>query len=201
VSSAEAQADVQVLVTVSLVLHLVVLLPLALVVALDRHPPAVVREPQLALIGVVIVLVALGLCRVRTRWRGLPVQPSPAAFSRFDDLAPTLTDRSRAFGLIVAQPLLRVLVLLLVLEAYGARPPLLVVALVALLGPVAVAVAPTPGGAGTLEAVTMLLLMLVAGVDPGKAAAVALTVRILTYWLPMVPGLVAARRLRQIGAG
>jgi uncharacterized membrane protein YbhN (UPF0104 family) len=172
-----------------------------LLAALDRHPPTVVREPQLALIGVVIVLVALGLCRVRTRWRGLPVRPSPAAFARFDDLAPSLAERSRALGLVAAQPLLRALVLLLVSAAYGARPPVLVVALVALLGPVAVAVAPTPGGAGTLEAVTMLLLMLVAGVEPGQAAAVALTTRILTYWVPMGPGLVAARRLRQMQAG
>jgi uncharacterized membrane protein YbhN (UPF0104 family) len=188
-----ASSAVQVLVTVAFGLHLALLAPAALVVATDPHPPTVVKEAQILLIAVVLMVVALGMCRLRTRWRGLPVRPSWVAFATFDQLAPRLVDRLVAIILTLAQPLLRVAVLVVVLQAFGASVPLTTVALVALLGPVMVALAPTPGGSGVVEAATMLLLMLVGGVDPARAAAAALTVRFFTYWLPLAPGLAATR--------
>jgi uncharacterized membrane protein YbhN (UPF0104 family) len=200
VDAARALAAVQILVTLALVVHLLLLAPVALIVAHDPHPPTIVKEPQLILIAVMVTVVALGLCRLATRWRGLPVRPTGRAFAAFDEVAPEVGARAGAVGLTLAQPVLRAVLLGLVLAAYGVDTvPTDVIVLVALLGPVAMAVAPTPGGSGVVEAVTMLLLMLVAGVDPGRAAAVALTTRILMFWLPLAPGLVAARRLGRAG--
>ena len=84
-----------------------------------------------------------------------------------------------------------------VLAAFGVGAHLVVVAFVALLTPLVVAVSPTPAGAGTVETVTALALVGLGGADPGRAVAVALAVRVLLFWLPLAPGLVLTRRLRQ----
>jgi uncharacterized membrane protein YbhN (UPF0104 family) len=195
---ARSEAALGVLVTVAAVVHGVLLAPVALAVASERHPAVVVKEPQLVLIGTVILLLATGVRRVRARWRGMPVRPSSAAFAELDRLAPDLPERAAVVGLVLATPLLHVLALAALLGAFGAGAPLVVVVFVALLAPVLAAVSPTPAGAGTVEAVTALALIGLGGLDPGRAVAVALTARVLWFWLPMAPGFLVARRLRQL---
>jgi len=58
--------------------------------------------------------------------------------------------------------------------------------------------APTPDGEGVVEAVLVLGLVW-AGVDAGPAVAAALLARILRFWMPMLPGYLALRRLRNDG--
>jgi undecaprenyl-diphosphatase len=57
------------------------------------------------------------------------------------------------------------------------------------------AAAPTPGGLGAMEAALVAGLTHI-GVLDGKAVASVLTFRLLTYWLPILPGYLSLRYLR-----
>jgi undecaprenyl-diphosphatase len=60
------------------------------------------------------------------------------------------------------------------------------------------AVAPTPGGLGALEAAAVAGFTGV-GVESGVAVAAVLAYRLVTYWLPIVPGWIAFRLLDRRG--
>jgi undecaprenyl-diphosphatase len=58
--------------------------------------------------------------------------------------------------------------------------------------------APTPGGLGAMEAALVAGFTGV-GMDPGKAVAAVLGYRLLTYWLPILPGWWSFHRLDRRG--
>jgi undecaprenyl-diphosphatase len=60
------------------------------------------------------------------------------------------------------------------------------------------AAAPTPGGLGALEAALVAGFTGI-GMDPGVAVAAVLSYRLATYWLPVLPGWLAFRRLDRRG--
>jgi undecaprenyl-diphosphatase len=70
------------------------------------------------------------------------------------------------------------------------------VAAVYLGGAVVSAAAPTPGGLGAMEAALVAGLTHL-GLHDGKAVASVLTFRLLTYWLPILPGYLSLRDLRR----
>ncbi|MDQ2750822.1 MAG: lysylphosphatidylglycerol synthase domain-containing protein [Actinomycetota bacterium] len=57
---------------------------------------------------------------------------------------------------------------------------------------------PTPGGVGAVEA-AMIAGLAATGIAPGAAAAAALLTRLLTVWLLVPPGWLAARSMRRRG--
>jgi len=63
-------------------------------------------------------------------------------------------------------------------------------------GAVVSAAAPTPGGLGAMEAALVAGLTHL-GLHDGKAVASVLTFRLLTYWLPILPGYLALHDLRR----
>ncbi|MDQ6798869.1 MAG: flippase-like domain-containing protein [Actinomycetota bacterium] len=63
-------------------------------------------------------------------------------------------------------------------------------------GSAVAAVAPSPGGVGAFETVLAAGLTAV-GMAPGNALGAVLVYRLVTYWLPILPGVVLYRRLRQ----
>jgi undecaprenyl-diphosphatase len=69
-------------------------------------------------------------------------------------------------------------------------------AFVYLGGAVVSSVAPTPGGLGAMEAALVAGLTHV-GIHDGRAVASVLTFRLLTYWLPILPGYLSLRHLRR----
>jgi uncharacterized protein (TIRG00374 family) len=69
-------------------------------------------------------------------------------------------------------------------------------ALVYLGGAVVSAASPTPGGLGAMEAALVAGLTHI-GIGDGKAVASVLTFRLLTYWLPILPGYLSLRHLRR----
>ena len=91
-----------------------------------------------------------------------------------------------------------VLALLCALYAFGARPAFLDVAAAYLAGAAIGAASPTPGGLGAIEA-ALVAALLHFGVPGGPAVAAVLAFRLVTYWLPILPGLPAARALRRDG--
>ena len=56
------------------------------------------------------------------------------------------------------------------------------------------ALAPTPGGLGVLEA-ALIAGLSQRGIATGTAVAGVLTYRVVTYWLPVLPGLVSVAAL------
>ncbi|GAA3057143.1 lysylphosphatidylglycerol synthase transmembrane domain-containing protein [Streptomyces glomeratus] len=84
---------------------------------------------------------------------------------------------------------LHALVVIAVTRSLGLPLPPERVALAYLAASSAAVLLPTPGGIGSLDAALALALSL-AGVPGSAAASVVLGYRLLTVWLPLVPGLV-----------
>jgi uncharacterized protein (TIRG00374 family) len=91
-----------------------------------------------------------------------------------------------------------ILALVASLHAFGSGTPALTVAFVYLGGSALAAASPTPGQIGTIEAALVAGLVAV-GETTGAAVAGVLAFRLLTFWLPILPGWVAFRSLRHYG--
>jgi uncharacterized membrane protein YbhN (UPF0104 family) len=87
------------------------------------------------------------------------------------------------------------LTLALAMNAFGQTVSVVDVVAVYLAGAAVAAIAPTPGGLGALEAALIAGLIAV-GVDASVAVGGVLVFRLLTFWLPIVPGVWAVRDLR-----
>ncbi|RJL22831.1 UPF0104 family protein [Bailinhaonella thermotolerans] len=72
-------------------------------------------------------------------------------------------------------------------RAFGGDPDFAAVAVVFLTGNALGSAAPTPGGLGAVEFALVGGLQL-AGVSPGVATSAVLLYRLLTFWLPVLPG-------------
>jgi uncharacterized membrane protein YbhN (UPF0104 family) len=84
---------------------------------------------------------------------------------------------------------------ILCLIAFHAHISIATGAAVYLGGAVVSAAAPTPGGLGAMEAALVAGLTHV-GVGDGKAVTAVLSFRLLTYWLPILPGYLTLHHLR-----
>jgi uncharacterized protein (TIRG00374 family) len=89
-----------------------------------------------------------------------------------------------------------VLALAATAQAFGVALPLVQVASVYLAGALLAAPSPTPGNLGAIE-VALVLGLAVFGVPAGQAVAVVLTCRVITFWLPILLGYLAFRRLER----
>ena len=83
-------------------------------------------------------------------------------------------------------------------QAMSLGLPLTTIVAIYLGGAAVAAVAPTPGGLGAIEA-ALVAGLTAAGAATGPAVATVLAYRLITYWLPVVPGVVALRVLRRSG--
>jgi undecaprenyl-diphosphatase len=84
-------------------------------------------------------------------------------------------------------------------RAAGGAPSLVAVVVVYLGGSALAAAAPTPGGLGAIEA--GLIAGLTSAGQPAPAAVTAVLVfRLVTFWLPVVPGALSFWALRRSGA-
>jgi undecaprenyl-diphosphatase len=82
------------------------------------------------------------------------------------------------------------------IDALGASLPLPTVALVYLAGTAIASAAPTPGGLGATEAALAAGLAAM-GLDQATAVAAVLLYRLVTFWLPIVPGWLCFTYLRR----
>jgi uncharacterized membrane protein YbhN (UPF0104 family) len=100
------------------------------------------------------------------------------------------TRPSRALALwggSLAFPALQAAGLVLVGLSLGLPVPPVHMAVAYLAATVAVALVPTPGGLGSVEA-ALIVALVAAGAPVTVATAVVLAYRIITVWLPLVPG-------------
>lgn len=84
------------------------------------------------------------------------------------------------------------------LAAFGATVPVVAVLAVFVIGQTLGHIAPIPGGLGAVEALTVAGLSAV-GIQARLAVATVLTMRVLTYWLPVLPGIAMFRYLQHHG--
>jgi uncharacterized protein (TIRG00374 family) len=83
-------------------------------------------------------------------------------------------------------------------HAVGGSASVLALTAVYLAASGAGSLVPTPGGIGAVES-AMISGLLAAGLPPQVATAAALLSRLVTVWIPAVPGLWALRTLRRDG--
>ncbi|MET8246412.1 lysylphosphatidylglycerol synthase domain-containing protein [Streptomyces sp. NPDC005202] len=163
----------------------------ALIAVLAMACPGVLRTPHLSATAVAAVLAAAALvtfllsgplrlwCRralaaVLTDIRAVHVRPHRAA---------ALWGGSLGFAAAHS------LVLIAVTQAVELPLPPARVALLYLAASCAAALLPTPGGIGSLDA-ALALALTATGAPAAAAASAVLGYRLLTVWLPLVPGLV-----------
>ncbi|SEP64217.1 Uncharacterized membrane protein YbhN, UPF0104 family [Streptomyces sp. yr375] len=91
------------------------------------------------------------------------------------------------WGGSLAFPVLQAAGLAAVGRALGLPVPVAHVAVAYLAATVAVALVPTPGGIGSVEA-ALVVALVAAGGPVALATAVVLAFRIITVWLPLLPG-------------
>ncbi|HEY0397017.1 MAG TPA: flippase-like domain-containing protein, partial [Acidimicrobiia bacterium] len=84
-------------------------------------------------------------------------------------------------------------------RAFGLALGLPAVIAIFLGGSAVGSVSVTPGGLGVLEG-ALAAGLTAAGAASGPAIAAVLTYRLITYWLPVIPGFAAYRVLRRSGS-
>ncbi|MBY8840191.1 lysylphosphatidylglycerol synthase domain-containing protein [Streptomyces sp. SP2-10] len=163
---------------------------LGLIALLAPACPGLLRLPRVSAAAVAVVLGVAVLAAVLL---ATPVwsRCRPALAAVLADIRALHGCPARAaalWGGSLAFAALHALVLITVTRAVGLPLAPLQVALLYLAASSAAALLPTPGGLGSLDAA--LALALTATGAPGAAAASAvLGYRLLTVWLPLVPGL------------
>jgi len=147
---------------------------------------------------VLLVGVVVGLVDAPRRYATLVVRPSRRALTGVVGRA---DGPARLGGMVAAGiglALVNALVVLAAARSVGSDASAGPLLLVGLLVAVVVVISPTPDGAGMVE-IALTLGLVWAGLDAGKAVAAMVLVRIVTLWLPMLPGWFALRRLQHDG--
>jgi uncharacterized membrane protein YbhN (UPF0104 family) len=163
---------------------------LALIALLAPVCPGLLRLPHVSPVVVAAVLAGtvLAVVLLATPWWSRCRRALAAVLADIRALHACPTRAAALWGGSLAFAALHALVLIAVTRAVGLPLAPLQVALLYLAASSAAALLPTPGGLGSLDAA--LALVLTAAGTPGAAAASAvLGYRLLTVWLPLLPGL------------
>ena len=112
------------------------------------------------------------------------------------DILRTPAQAAELFSGVAGVTVANVLMLNTALHAFGVQPSLLKVGVVYLGGEALASASPIPGRLGAIEAVLVANLTTV-GVETGPAVAGVLIYRLLGFWLPIIPGILALRYLRR----
>jgi len=183
-------------VAVAAVFHVVAMAATAAVLGATL-PDTVQLPPRRYLVdGAVVAAIASGAALWARPVRRHVLQPIRAALGVLPAL---LRDKTRSVQLIGSTFLVNaayVAALQAAAASFGPAPGLAHTALIYLVAAVVGTITPTPGGLGGYEAALVAGLTRI-GPAAGQAVAAALTFRLLTFWLPILPGLVALRSLRR----
>ena len=159
--------------------------------------------PRWAVIGViVVVLVAIGLLAVPAVRRLIVRRVGPLlkeVVPRLVTVAQRPLKLLEGIGGILLLNIAFIGVLYACVEAFGGSMSIAVVAVVYLAGATLGQAAPTPGGLGAVEA-ALAAGLTAGGLDAGLAVSAVLAFRLITFWLPTVPGYWAFNWLTRHGA-
>ncbi|MEU1511513.1 lysylphosphatidylglycerol synthase transmembrane domain-containing protein [Streptomyces sp. NPDC005811] len=144
--------------------------------------------PLLGALGAVVLLAAGALVLVR-RLRTAVFSFLRTALGEARSVHSCPARAAALWGGSLAFPVLQAAGLAAVGQALGLPVPPAHMAVAYLAATVAVALVPTPGGIGSVEA-ALIVALVAAGGPLALATAVVLTYRVITVWLPLVPGAV-----------
>jgi len=183
----------------------------ALVILYSEHS----LDSAMIAAAVLFALIALGIPAIVLQGRRLLRQPSnqgPMAtlnkwLNRIPGFSPLMSAISRAPTELLRDPLGFIIALVLqlmvfvldaatlwvMLQAVGASASPAVAAAAFMMASLAATVGPMPLGLGTFEAVSVAVLH-IQGLSVEVALTATLLLRGFTFWLPMIPGLLLARR-------
>ena len=173
---------------------MLIFLPLAGAGVKDVHLP----DNWELLVAVVVLFVVAGI----VLWSPLGRKLRAPVREAFSGLGAALRSPSRAaalFGGSIGTTFFYAFALAVSLEAFGGGLNGVQVGAVYLGGAAVSGVAPTPGGLGAMEAALVAGLTGL-GEAAGPAIAAVLGFRLLTFWLPTIPGFFALRHLRKEGS-
>ncbi|WP_234384699.1 lysylphosphatidylglycerol synthase transmembrane domain-containing protein [Streptomyces sp. MMG1121] len=148
--------------------------------------PAGAVGPLLTIAGAVLVVAVAALTLVR-RLRAPLLGFVRAALGEARSVHTRPARALALWGGSLAFPALQAAGLVAVGRALGLPVPPAHTALAYLAATVAVALVPTPGGIGSVEA-ALIVALVAAGGPVAVATAVVLAYRIITVWVPLVPG-------------
>ncbi|MGW2706781.1 lysylphosphatidylglycerol synthase transmembrane domain-containing protein [Streptomyces sp. NPDC001340] len=142
--------------------------------------------PVLAVAGAVLVVAVAALALVR-RLRTPVLDFVRTALGEARSVHTRPARALALWGGSLAFPALQAAGLVAVGQALGLPVPPAHMALAYLAATVAVALVPTPGGLGSVEA-ALIVALVAAGGPVAVATAVVLAYRIITVWVPLLPG-------------
>lgn len=185
-----------------LVAH-VIAIGAVLVLAGTVHGPFGFRAPEVPDVWpwLVVAAVVVGVAALTVRRRYLGGRLAASFVAARSHAAALVRQPLRAFGLLgaaIGVTTAFALALVASVQAAGGGPSFVSIVAVYLGGSAIAAAVPTPGGLGALEAGLVAGLTAV-GQPPAPAMTAVLVFRIVTYWLPVVPGAVALWALRRSG--
>lgn len=151
----------------------------------------------LAVVGAVVVALLIPVLRRLARHHVVP--PVQRALHGLSVVAHSPTNVAELLGGSAGVTLGYVIALAASAHAFGSDLPIVTVALVYLLGSVVSVAAPTPGGLGAVEA-TLIAGFTAAGMKADVALGSVLLFRVVTFWIPLLPGWLAYQRLARQGA-
>ncbi len=154
----------------------------------------------LAIIGGVILLAALLLLipPIRSRARALWQEFAGRGLPRLLDVLGNPRKLAEAAGGILLQAASLVFCFYASLQALGADVNVAALAVVQLVGNTVGTAVPTPGGLGAVEAALTAGLTAI-GVGTGVAVSAVLLFRIVSFWLPIVPGWILWTQMQKRG--
>ncbi|MGV4980695.1 lysylphosphatidylglycerol synthase domain-containing protein [Streptomyces sp. NPDC001709] len=148
------------------------------------HPPHLTPTTLAVALGTLLLLAALPA----TPWWARCRRALSAVLADLRALHGCPARAAALWGGSLAFAGLHCLVLIAVTQAIELPLPPLQVALLYLAASSAAALLPTPGGLGSLDA-ALALALTVSGAPGAAAASAVLGYRLLTVWLPLLPGL------------
>ncbi len=198
VNPALGAASIGVSQVMAFVVHLLLLLGFGLIAGTrqesDFTPPS---WAVFVLIGGLVAAVILLLLPWTRRWITRRIRP---IFQQVGPRLLTLVQQPRKLavgvGGIVLLNLGYIICLVACVWAFGGSAPLAAIAVVYLAGATIGQAAPTPGGLGAVEAALSAGLT-AAGIPGGIAVSSVLLFRLVTFWLPTIPGWFAFNSLQR----
>jgi undecaprenyl-diphosphatase len=163
-----------------------------------RTPPArTIGAAVLLFVAVLVVTYLIPPLRRTIRHRVWP--RTRQSLTAIAEVAGSPRRLALLFGGSVCVTICYIAALALSISAVDGSVPIATVALVYLAGSALASAAPTPGGLGATEA-TFAAGLTAVGVEGSTAVSAVLLYRLLTFWMPILPGWIAYSYLRRAGS-